>query len=194
MKYSISLLIFFSISFVATAQVTGINNSPFRRVIFEASVTGFPLDKYPDITTGKNYYFYENSIHLALMTNMTKYLMFGFNYNYLWTKYKQETIDNYFFAGLNIRYDRPIKNRFRLYGDIIADIGNYCNCIKDVRVDNMPFKIDNSFYYGLALGLSIKVYKPIWINLAFNSYVLINKKYDSYGYVQPVLGIQFHAF
>ena len=120
--------------------------------------------------------------------------MVGINYNYLWTRYKQQTLDNYFYTGLNIRYDRPIKNHFRLYGELIADISNYCPCFKDVRFDNIPFKIDNTFYYGLGLGVAFKVYKPIWINIAINTYTLATKKYDSYGYVQPIIGLQIHAF
>ena len=183
------------LSLTIEAQVSETSNYPFKKAIFEASVMGNTQDDYEDVPgTGRKYRYYENSIHLGVLTNISKYWFVGVNYNYLWTRYKQQTVDNYFLTGVNIRYDRIVDENIRFYGDVLAEMGNYCSCIKDVRFDNMPYKVENSFYYGIGLGLAAKLNKTIWINVGFNRYKLVNRNYDSYGYAQLILGVQIHAF
>ena len=195
MKNLLIISLCLTFSFTIKAQVTDISNYPFRRTIFEVSAIGFPQDAYEDVPgTGRKYNYYENSLHLAILTNVSKYWLVGINYNYLWTRYKKQTLDNYFFAGINGRYERSIDNRIRFYGDILAEMGNYCSCVKDVRFDNMPYKIENSFYYGVGLGVNYRINKSIGLTVGHNRYYLIGKKYDSYGYGQLILGIQIHAF
>jgi hypothetical protein len=88
-------------------------NKPFQLAIVEMAVTGFPLDDFVDPLTGTIHPFFENSAHIGIMTNVNRYWRVGLNYNYLWTRFHQQLMGEYFIAGLNARYERTLEYLWR---------------------------------------------------------------------------------
>ena len=192
MKSFIYLVICSTFALNATAQVLDLPSRPFRQGTFEISAMSGVQDQYFDPTTGVKRNYVETNAHLALLTNLNKYWKVGIQYNYLTTRFNGKTLGNYFIAGLVGRYDRPLAKRFRIYGDITLSKGNYCTCVNDVRIDEIPFKKENLTYVGAGLGLALKVYKPLWLNVALYHYRIVNESLDNYNYAQPTIGLQLH--
>ncbi len=140
MKLLLATVIMYAFVTNAKAQLPDLPSKPFRQGTFEVSAMSGVQDQYADPTTGVKHNYVETNGHFALLTNLNKYWKVGIQYNYLTTRFNGKTLDNYFIAGLVGRYDRPLAKRFRIYGDITLSKGNYCTCVHDVRVDEMPFK------------------------------------------------------
>jgi hypothetical protein len=168
-------------------------NKPFRMATLEASVTGFPLDDFVDPATGTLHPFFENSVHIGALTNLNQHWRVGLNYNYLWTQFRKQQMGTFFIAGLDVRYERNIFDRFNLYADVLLQTGNFCSCLKDVRNPNeFPYKKDHIWYGGIGFGGTYAIYKSLRINLAFNRYVILGSKVYTYDYTQPILGLQWY--
>lgn len=182
----------FSWYFMLPIGAQTLPTKPFQRAIIEASVTGFPLDDYLDPATGTVHPYFQNSAHIGVMTNLSPYWAVGLNYSYLWDKFRQQVVGNFFIAGINARYDRTIFDKFNLYADVLLETGNYCPCLKDIRVDDFPYKRDHSWYWGIGIGGSYPIYKSLRVNLSFNRYKLLGAKVYSYDYTQPILGLQWY--
>jgi hypothetical protein len=190
MKSFLNLLIGCVITLNIKAQIPDLPSKPFQQGTFEVSAMSGVQDKYPDPMSGIKYNYVESNLHLAVLTNVSKHWKVGIQYNFLTTRFNGKTLDNYFIAGVLGRYDRLLAKRFRVYGDITLSKGNYCTCVKDVRIDEMPFKKENLTYIGAGLGLGFKVYKPLWINVALYHYAIIDKSIDNYNVAQPTIGLQ----
>jgi hypothetical protein len=174
------------------AQAPDLPSKPFRQATFEAAAMSGVQDQYFDPSTGVKRNYVETNLHFAALTNVSKYWKVGIQYNYLTTRFNGKSVDNYFIAGVLGRYDRPLGKRFRIYGDLTLSKGNYCTCVHDVRIVEMPFKEENLTYVGAGLGLAFKVYKPLWINIALNHHAIMDKTFDNYNVAQPTIGFQLH--
>jgi hypothetical protein len=192
-KIGITIGISFCLCLATPAFAQTLPDKPFKLAIVEMFVTGFSLDNFVDPLTGTIHPFFENSAHIGIMTNVSRYWRVGLNYNYLWTKFHKQLMGEYFIAGLNARYERPLAERWNIYGDVLLQTGNYCPCLKDVRnPDEFPYKQDKSWYGGFGVGVNYKIRRSLHLNLAVNRYMLLGSKVYSYDYAQPILGLQWY--
>jgi hypothetical protein len=167
----------------------------FSSAILEISGGSAYLDDFIHPQSGVEYPLFENSVHAALLINLfgSKHFKAGLQFNYLWTRFNHQNLDNYYILGVMARYDYPISGKFRLFGDLGLNTGNYCDCLEDESVETLPFKKDNIYYLGLKGGIAYEVVRPVWIYLGIAAYdELIKEPPFAYGYVQPLVGLQIH--
>src|SRR5688572_29890163 len=177
---------------VIDAQNLTADEKKLSRAIFELSAGSVDVNDYTDPQNGDLYPLFDNSIHAALLISPFKSKTFktGIQYNYIWNTINKKTLDNYYIVGLVGRYDLPLTRKFMLFGDININYGNYCNCEQVENVEELPFKKD-IVYAGLNIGLSYHLVKSLWLYGSISFYEeLIKAPPYTYGYAQPLLGLQ----
>ena len=167
-------------------------HKPFQSKAFEMSFFIVPND-YVDGTSGIEKQHLEYSINASLLTDVAKHVQVGLHYNHIWTTYDGKFDDKFFILGLISRYNLDDSWKWlKVYGEGGLNMGNYCFCLNNVRVQNeLPFKLENMVYGSLGLGGQIRLYKPIWLKFSFTKYLWLNKKSSIYygGLNIPSVGI-----
>ena len=179
------------------SRIYGQNSNDSSRVFghpgLEFSMGSAPLDEFVDPVSNEDYWFYENSVHGAFLIDITKHINIGLQYNYLWTRFQQETQSEHYIVGILGRYEHLFGKKLRLFGESSFDYGNYCPCIKDEGVDNYPYKKEDITYLGLGIGSSYQVIRSFRIYLSMAYYTLLEKQPPQhFEYFQPLFGIQYY--
>ena len=164
---------------------------PFTKLSMKAGIGSVPLDEFVVPGSGDTALFNENSIHASAAVNLGRYIYFGLHYNYVWTRFDRNTVDEHAIYGIFGRFDYPLSKRFHINGDVSVNLGNYCPCNPDVRVDNFPYHKEDLSYLGLHFGGSYKVAEPFWVFISIATYdLLISNELPHYGYFQPLIGVE----
>lgn len=186
-------LLFYLIAFGGCTTYLQAQTQPkaFSTISLESSFSLTPLDDFPDPLTREPHTFYQQIWYTALFSRITNHWWAGLHYSALRDFYNHKTIEKYYLAGLVNRFELPlIKHIISIQGDVGLSKGNICNCRIDLINDNWPFKRENSWYLSLGINFPIRVVKPLYLLLGFNSYDLLTKEYHNYAYVQLIAGFQ----
>lgn len=186
----IKILLFILTSLLYSSNKSNAQSRPFSSLSIESSYSRTPLDDFPDPLTGELHRYYQSIWYNALFTNLSRRWYMGLQYSALKDSYQRATVERYYLLGLVNRYELPIiPPTLSVQGDLGVHKGNICNCLKDLRQDNWPFKVENSTYLNLGVNFKIQVVRPLHLLLGFNSYFILGTPYDDYAYVQLMTGV-----
>jgi hypothetical protein len=171
-------------------------SKPFKQVTFEIFGLTYPDNDYFDPLTGQNKTFWENTINGSVFTNLNKHLLLGFSYSHIWTRFNSKSAGQYYIAGIITRYSIvPSKEKANIYIDAGYHLGNFCDCLNDIRNRNeIPFRKEDMRLLSIGFGGTIHLHKALWFKGGFLTFLWLNRDKNIYfgGYNIPTIGLQLN--
>jgi len=139
--------------------------------------------------TGDLFYFKQDSLSLALITSISSDIYFGFMYQPIWTKVRNQDPQQYFMAGPFLQYDfirNP--NDARLFVELGFFKGNLCTC-----GETTPYKKENLSYIPIGFGYEKRInHTNFYWGLSAHLYRILTDDSEMPGsYVHPTVSITY---
>lgn len=189
MKHLVCSFLLFLISFSLFSQE---KKGEFAEHIIVGTGAGLQINagnENPDLKHSEFTWISNTSISLS------KRIHLGAEYRYMQLRgstinFEPDSYDTYMF-GLFTQYDILDFDRFRLFGQLNINTGNYCACEKF----RDPFLVKNTHHLGWGAGINYRVWKDFSFDFSLvYDYTLNKRNFDPYVYTYWALGFNYDLY
>lgn len=135
--------------------------------------------------------------HKNIAVNLNKNIYVGINLQNIYTKGSLFDINSieeknqYYIAGLFGQYYLSVSEKWKLFGELSWNRGNYCNC----ELDRDAYEVEKLNYIGFGAGFDYALTEKLHLDVAMTPYLILHKSENSneslFTHPQYIIGLNY---